>query len=155
MKALTVYQPWATLISAKAKPYEFRGYPAPKFVRQQRIGIHASARPVRKGEVWELIERLRGPEAWTTCLIPDLALPILERAFHDPPSMPLSSMVCTVRLGDPVLGYSIVEEFGGVLNDSDRDEHANWAWPMLDVEPLAPIIPMRGLQGFWNWNGHG
>jgi hypothetical protein len=27
----------------------------------------------------------------------------------------------------------------------------NWAWPMLEVEPLTPPVPTRGAQGFWEW----
>ena len=51
VKALTIWQPWATLIMIGAKPHEFRGYPAPRFVRNQRIVIHAGARPVKPAEV--------------------------------------------------------------------------------------------------------
>jgi len=32
MKALTIWQPWASLIMAGYKPYEFRGWPAYGYV---------------------------------------------------------------------------------------------------------------------------
>lgn len=42
--ALTVWQPWATLIAIGAKPFEFRGWAAPKAYQGQRIAIHAGSR---------------------------------------------------------------------------------------------------------------
>lgn len=38
-----------------------------------------------------------------------------------------------------------------LLKDSNRTEHTNWGWPMLDVERLLPPVPARGAQGFWKW----
>lgn len=151
MKALTIWQPWASLIVAGAKPYEFRGWAAPHAYRGRDLAIHAGARPVKRGEIADLIYRLRNPaEAWTTCLKPD-ALPLLERWHSNPGMLPLSSVLGIVRLGEPLRAHEIVGEFGGRLNDSDRDQHSNWAWPVTDMRPLAPIAPARGAQGFWNW----
>ncbi len=153
MKALTVWQPWASLIALSLKPYEFRGWPAPRALIGQRIAIHAGARPVRREEVADLILRFRGPEAWTTCLRPE-ALAFLERVHQDPSLLPRSHVVCTAVLGTPVRSWQIVREFGGVINDSSRNAHSNWAWPLSDVQPLEPPIAARGAQGFWDWKGH-
>lgn len=170
MKALTIYQPWASLIMAGAKPFEFRGWnPRERggsyaALIGQRIVIHASARKIDLGEVHALLDILkRGSDAWKaeTCLHPDLAIPVLERAAnrdHTVPcslkhgDLPRSAGLGTAVLGEPRNGFDIAEEFGVPrANDSDRDEHANWGWPMLDVEVWDEPVPMRGLQGFWNW----
>lgn len=150
LKALTVWQPWASLIIAGVKPYEFRGWPAPHAVRGSEIAIHAGARPVRRAEIADLIVRLRSPDAWTTGLKPE-ALPLLERWHASVGLLPLSSVIGTAMLGEPRRAYEIVANLGGHINDSDRHEHANWAWPMLDVRALAPIVPAKGAQGFWDW----
>ncbi|MER8403611.1 ASCH domain-containing protein [Mesorhizobium sp. M1307] len=150
MKALTIWQPWATLIIAGVKPYEFRGWPAPKALRGTRIAIHAGARPVRKAELADLIIRLRSTESWSTALKPE-ALAMLERWHSNPFALPLASIIGTAMLGEPKLAHDIVAEFGAKLNDSDRDEHTNWAWPLSDIVPLEPIQPAKGLQGFWDW----
>ena len=149
--AITIWQPWASLIILGAKPYEFRGWPAPKAYRGRRIAIHAGARPVRKAEVADLLVRLSGPEAWTTCLRPEIARPILEQLHACPKAAVLSHVLGTAILGEPVRGYQIVGEFGGVLNDSDRAEHSNWGWPLTSIQPLEPPVPAKGLQGFWPW----
>lgn len=167
MKALTVYQPWASLIVAGAKPYEFRGWnPREKggayaALIGQRIVIHASARPIERGVVggmWEM-QTLRAPIAKEMCLYRDKALPVLDAAMamtmkgaDGSLGLPMSAGIGTAILGEPRNGWDIAEEFGVPrANDSDRDEHANWGWPMLEVERWEEPIPMRGAQGFWNW----
>lgn len=161
MKALTIWQPWASLIIAGAKPYEFRGGRAPRSLIGQRIVIHAAARKIDRDEVEVLyhilLHRERSPgltiAAAETCLHPEQALPILRRAWTpgDEP-LPLSAGIGTAIIGEPRLGTEIAEEFGVPrANDSDRDSHANWGWPMLEVEAWETPIPMRGAQGFWNW----
>lgn len=154
MKALTIWQPWASLILIGAKPYEFRGWKVPGFMLGQRIAIHAGARPVKPGEVKDLIARLATPSlAWSTALRAEVALPLLELALRNPSSLPRSSLLCTAVLGQAVNGFSVAGEFGGVVNDSDRAEQANWAWPLSDIEPLVPPVEAKGAQGFWDWSG--
>jgi hypothetical protein len=38
-----------------------------------------------------------------------------------------------------------------LLNDSDRLEHSNWAWPMTDMRRFDAPIMVPGHQGFWNY----
>lgn len=161
MKALTIWQPWASLIMAGAKPYEFRKWRAHRSLIGQRIVIHASAKKIDKPMASDLYHILtyRGASdeialaAAETCLIPEKALPILGAAWmpHRAP-LPLAAGLGTAILGEPRLGTDIAEEFGVPrANDSDRDEHANWGWPLTDIEIWDEPIPMKGAQGFWNW----
>lgn len=167
MKALTIYQPWASLIMAGAKPYEFRGW-SPRIrggayaaLIGQRIVIHASTRKIDMVECRQLQHTLRAGDAdeiAMTCLHPDRALPILEKALdrdiqlQGHGDLPWGVGLGTAVLGEPRNGYDIAEEFGlEHVNDSDRDEHANFGWPMLDVEIWDFPVEARGLQGFWNW----
>lgn len=158
MKALTIYQPWASLVIAGAKPYEFRGWnprhrgPSYAALIGQRIAIHASKRMMKPYEVRALISDLEhgGERAAITCLHPDSALPILQDAMTK--GLPLAALLGTAILGEPRNGIDIAEEFGVPrANDSDRDAHANWGWPMLEIERFDTPIPARGFQGFWNW----
>lgn len=158
MKALTIWQPWASLIMAGAKPYEFRGWRAPRSLIGQRVVIHAAARKIDGEDLTLLFNVLALREksaeiaraAAETCLIPEKAIPVLNRAFGG--ELWMSAGIGTAVIGEPRIGTDIAEEFGVPrANDSDRDEHANWGWPMLDVEAWETPIPMRGAQGFWNW----
>jgi hypothetical protein len=153
MKALTIWQPWATLIMIGAKPYEFRSWLAPRSVVGKRIVIHAGSRPIRKDEVDDLIERLTDPErAWSTCLNPDIALPFL-RSLDRADQLPLGAGLGTALLGTPKVGGAIAQEFGGdaALTRFQNDRETNWGWPMLEIEPWETPLPMSGKQGLWNW----
>lgn len=149
LKTLTTWQPWASLIMAGLKPYEFRTWPAPRRLHGTRIAIHAGARPVRVDEINDLRVRLAGRHPWTTCLKPE-ALALLDRWALSPESLPRSCVLGTVMLGEPVRARDIVSEFGGNM-DSLGDEFSNWAWPMSDIEHFEPPQPASGAQGLWDW----
>lgn len=142
MKAITVWQPWATLIAAGAKTHEFRSWPVPRWVVGQRVAIHAGARKVRQAELNELRLALDGRE-WNG-LDRERARPVLEA---HPASFVLSAVVCTVVIGNPLSPHEVAQR-----NDSDRAAHFQWAWPLTDVERFDPPIPSRGAQGFWEWS---
>lgn len=167
MKALTIWQPWASLIMVGAKPYEFRAWRFPSRMIGDRVVNHAGSRPMRIGEILDLIDRLKSPAAWSTALIRDKAMPILELALQQvtrpkisegdmfeeaaPPHLPVAAGLGTFALGEPRNGNDIAREFGMPVNDSDRNEEANWGWPVNDVEPFIQPIPAKGAQGFWPW----
>lgn len=151
MKALTLWQPWASLVIAGCKPYEFRGWRAPRSIVGQRIVIHASARRVAPREVDQLRRLLQagGRYAAQTCLTPvDVALKVLSAG-----EWPLGVGMGTAIVGEPRSGAEIGADFGAInaVNDSDRELHCNWGWPMLEIEAWPHPIPMRGAQGLWNW----
>lgn len=160
MKALTVWQPWTSLIAIGAKPYEFRGWRPPESLIGQRLAIHAGARPMRRAEVLALrIALTKTVRNTGACLLPDLAIPLLDRILEQPKSavptfLPLAHVLCTVTVGEPKSGEECAREFGDDAgNDSDREGTFNWGWPMLDIELLEPPVPARGLQGLWTWSG--
>jgi hypothetical protein len=168
MKALTIYQPWASLIMAGAKPYEFRkwsprerGGAYGKLIGQ-RVVIHASSRRIRSREMAYILDRIGegGDAAAGLCLHLDKATPVLDAAYamslcDDDGSgtwLRYGVGLGTAILGEPRNGVEVAGEFGlSWANDSDRRDHANFAWPMLDVDVWGEPIPMRGFQGFWNW----
>jgi hypothetical protein len=153
MKALTVWQPWATLIAIGAKPYEFRGWKPPKSMIGQRLAIHAGARPIRRVEVLELLNQCKHPEHYgRPSFHVERALPVLRACYDGTAALPLSHIVCTVTLGEPKRGDLCAVEFGeDAANDSNRDGTFNWGWPMLEVAELQPPVSARGAQGFWDW----
>lgn len=148
---LTVWSPWASLIAVGAKPYEFRKNPPPKTYPGRRIAIHAAKRPIVIDEVEQLLRVLDSKNAWRTCLIPSIAIPLLERFLAEPKIVPYSSILCTVTLGAARDSFDIAREFGGHINDSDRDEHSNFGWPMLDIRAVVPPVEHKGQQGWSRW----
>jgi hypothetical protein len=146
MKALTIWQPWASLIIAGAKPWEWRGWPAPRSIVGQRIVIHAGARAPRHSEIVDILQQLHYGDS---SLIADIAASLLYRTHLA--SWPLSAGVGTAILGKPIGALEWAREHCKDGFDSDRIDHHKFAWPLTEIEPFEPIVPARGGQGLWNW----
>ena len=149
--AITIWQPWASLIAAGAKPFEFRSWPAPRSLIGRRVAIHAGARQMRLPETQEL---------WARCRLnlPDfglhnkLACDVLMRMLERPSLVPHGAVLCLATLGQPLRNAELAAALGEQwVNDSDRQEHSNWGWPLTDIDLLEPYIPARGAQGWWRW----
>lgn len=147
MKALTIWQPWATLIMAGAKPWEWRGWPPPRRLIGQRIAIHAGARPVKKAEIEELLDEIHNGES---SLVADLAQELLE-GWHRR-VWPLSSVLGTATLGEPIDALAWAAQHLKAGYDSGRIDHHKVAWPLTDIARFEPPVPARGAQGFWDWH---
>lgn len=152
MKALTIWQPWASLVMIGAKPYEFRRWDyrerAPS-LEGQRIVIHAGARPVKAAEVEDIIARMADR---LSSLRAEIAMPLLLRlrdAYKCQGVVELSAGLGTAILGKP---KSVTALFSSPA-DSDRIDHHMWAWPLTDIRAFEVPIQTRGAQGFWNWPG--
>jgi hypothetical protein len=145
MKAITVWQPWASLIAGGMKPYEFRRW-EPVGQVGQRIAIHAGARRVNMQEVYALILQIQKGEKGAA-LRPE-ALPLLQQVLDGTLSLANSHILCTVRLGRPIRATDLPPEWA----DSERASEHVFAWPMEDIKLLTPPEPAKGAQGFWNWS---
>lgn len=155
MRALTVWQPWASLIMIGAKPYEFRGRSYLEYMNHpqpgERIVIHAGVRPVKPTEIEDLLARL-GDEEDGTGLIVEHARELLERvhAAWKCRLLPLGAGLGSAVIGKPRNAGAI---FGRLVVDDSYRSQFNWAWPFTDVRPFSAPVPARGFQGFWQWPG--
>ena len=123
MKALTIWQPWASLLASGRKKYETRSW-ATSY--RGPIAIHAAKRPVRQtidapGELDHLpTGAVVGTALLTRCnLITEefvAKLTPMERA-----------------LGDFTLG--------------------RYAWEFHGRVPADTPVPAKGMQGLWEWRG--
>lgn len=149
LEAITLYQPWATLVAIGAKRFEFRGWPPPRRLVGRRIAIHAGARKIPKTELRELLVKLQGPRWRETGIpAPDLAVPLLEQALSNPTIFPLGVVVCTAGLGRPLRGVELSAALG---TDPVPGADTNWGWPLMNIQVLEPAVPARGDKGFWEW----
>jgi hypothetical protein len=150
MMALTVWQPWASLIVLGAKPWEFRHWDYTTRTRYahllgQRIVIHAGARAIKRDEIDDILARIADG---TSALDGTIATPLLERikaAYKGRGVIELSA-----GLGTAVIGMPRRVVFRGVI-DSDRLDHSVYGWPLSDIQPFPHPVPCRGSQGFWRW----
>lgn len=151
MKALTLWEPWASLIMIGAKPYEFRRWnftdkPHLAKLVGQRIVIHAGARPVKKGELQDIIERIDEGES---ALVSKIARPFVEKILAGEIRLPMASALGTAVIGQPQNSFEL---FKHIVADSDRLDQQMYAWPVSDVQAFPSPIPAAGAQGFWNWS---
>lgn len=155
-KALTIWQPWASLIMLGAKPYEFRRWnfgdkPHLAKLIGRRIVIHAGARAMRDDELMDVLARIEEGES---ALAPQIAAPFVNallnacKAVRDA-SAPRQAALGTATLGEP---RNVVDLFKDEVADSDRLDQHMYAWPLTDIQTFPEPIPAAGAQGFWNWS---
>ncbi|BEV44738.1 hypothetical protein [Afipia carboxidovorans] len=153
-KALTIWQPWASLVMIGAKPWEFRRWsftdrPGLRKLVGQRIVIHAGARPPKPSEVRDILARIEGGES---ALEADRARPWLE-GLHwallekKVGGAPLAAALGTAVIGEPVKASKLFDK----VADSDRIDQHMYAWPLTDIDAWKKPVKAAGAQGFWNW----
>lgn len=150
MKALTVWQPWSSLIAHGWKGYEFRPKPPPRGVIGHRVAIHASKRPMKMAEIRDLQKVLHNAQDARQHGF-DSRLEALrfvnELAWKEPP--PLGAFVCTAVVGEPLTRAEMAAMLDIPADDLDG---LNYAIPLRQARP-CPHIPARGYQGWWNVPG--
>ena len=136
MKAISLWQPWATLICIGSKQYETRSW-STKY--RGLLAIHAAKRPIQRLEITDDIESA------------------LIRHGERVARLPLGAILCIVRLIDVVPTEQVV-----ALAASDwriKNEElcfgnyapGRFAWKMEMVKVAPDPIPAKGAQGLWEW----
>jgi activating signal cointegrator 1 len=176
MKAISLWQPWASLIACGAKPYETRHWAPPLEFTGTTIAIHA-AKKIDKSAAEMATELMYGQfdnhgglaERLEASWGGDEAADDLMEKFGET-IMPAGCVVCTVRLeaafqvGEPDENASVpaarivrrlamrpMLEYVNVPYDKFGDySPGRWAWLLRDVKPLKPPSPVVGHQGFFN-----
>lgn len=149
MKAITIKQPWASLIVEGVKDIENRTW-ATKF--RGRVLIHASAKPVN----------MRNPnnvftsQQWDTLTI-DKKVQLMSNGTSYLP-LSNSSIIGSVEIVDCVINHSSVwaERTDGVLvgNKFFTKEDTNTIYNWILANPIMfPVpIPAKGRLSFWDYS---
>jgi len=153
VSAITLHQPWASLIALGIKTVETRSWPGPARLVGRRIAVHAGKRLVRQPD--DAIDReLRA------CLGEDW------RAF-----IPTGAVVATVTLAGMARVEHIDRSSGHAVHDDGIEvgcvvgrgrtpidpwgdfSAGRWLWFLDGVATLPEPVPAVGHQGFWHWDG--
>lgn len=128
MKAITIKQPWASLIVHGIKDIENRTWPCPKKYIGQRVLIHASANK---------------KEGWCLNGIQGSALRRSESCLYstDYDNLPFASIIGSVEIVDCVQNHPSIWAEKGVYN---------WvlANPILYAKPIKNV---KGKLSFWDY----
>lgn len=163
MKALTIWQSWASLIAVGEKVYETRSWPT-KY--RGPIAIHAAMKDPAKAPIWtpELVKYAShnekiGPAIFlpTGCVIATGELVNVWHIVHHPGTdidvskhidVGAESMVEDKH--DPrFYDYFVPSEKELALGDWTPGRYA-WEIRNVQIMPIAPGV--KGKQGLWNWD---
>jgi len=129
MKAITLIQPWATLVAIGAKQIETRGW---RTFYRGPLAIHASKRL----PAWQFRDTLEA------------------HGIHSFMQLPLGAIIATCTLVDCVRitpdNVPSAPEF--YFGDYTL---GRWAWHLSNVKALDEPMPARGSLGLWEWPGPG
>lgn len=147
VKAITIWQPYASLMIEQIKVWEFRSWALAGHLIGRTIALHAAARPV---PVSLLIALERDLLAGELGVLRDgsvcRALDLLEALRRGERVLPLGAILGTVSFGPPV---ACDRQFGPA---PAFDPHpAAVAWAVRNPIQFERPIPAKGKQGFWNW----
>lgn len=171
MKALTLWQPWASLVAGGLKQIETRSWTTRY---RGPLAIHAAATVPTEVRYKILNERIRGRHhsyygGDGPILNALYNLKFRDGGYIDMPGsrdLPLGAVVATCELVDVIPTERTLEgEADGwrtagldrVLVVSPRERHfgdyseGRFAWLLDNVEELPEPIPARGRQGLWDW----
>ncbi len=134
MKALTLWQPWASLIAWGHKEYETRSWAT---AYRGPLAIHAG----KMSNAQELFD--------TNYYYKNALL----KHWHKPDDLPKSAVLCIVNLVACVQTDSLRDTI--LLSQQERNfgdwSHGRWAWRLEMVEVLKEPITVTGAQGLWTW----
>lgn len=128
MKALTLTQPWATLMALGAKRIETRSW-STRY--RGPVAIHAAKWFPRYAREFAEVERTLG---------------------RLPGRLPLGAVVATARLVDVRPTQEVAPSTSALERLYGDYTPGRFGWILADVVPLPEPIPARGSLGLWEWN---
>lgn len=158
--AITVYQPWASLIPLGAKRYETRHWKPSRELIGELIAIHAGRNREELDSIEATMITMRGwdeerKRQYVSSDPRGVYLRHLQTALtghsRTPSDLPLGVILCICRL----VGVHNVETIRGDLDQRERGfgnyADGRYAWELEVVQVFDPPIPQAGQQGIWRW----
>lgn len=140
MKAITIYQPWASLIAIGAKEFETRSWSTSY---RGPIAIHAAKNDNFNTEFNKIFDSITAGH--------------MIRAFNQAgelkafKNMPLGCIVAVAELVDVIKTDNFIPSHQERLFGDWS--FGRYAWKLANVTMLTDPAPARGKQGLWNWEG--
>ncbi len=164
MKAITIWQPWASLIACGAKKFETRSW-ATSY--RGLIAIHAAAKNpetifIEPNTIWEMkkvlnidsFEELPFGGIIATAELVDC----LHIVYHPGTNIDKAKLI-------PIGAESLTNDkhhpdFGKYIVPTEQEmlfgdwTPGRYAWELANVKMLAEPVPAKGRQRLWNWEGY-
>jgi hypothetical protein len=149
MKAITLQQPWATLVAVGAKRIETRSWSTSY---RGPLAITASKGWPKKAQMIALsspfIERLNEAN-----YLPDIPLGMVVATCSLVDCLPMEAHICLPGIFDeyPDLNTSQERKFGDFDVFDRKNGRRRWAFVLEDVQHLEKPIPVKGGLNLWEW----
>jgi hypothetical protein len=152
--AVTLHQPWASLIAWGLKRFETRSWSTPY---RGRLIIHAGLVKDSLKPIDEFITWWRGrlvPEAVRGDFPAQMVEAMTARGLERSSALPLGCAVCLVDL---VACLEI--DAALIAGQTEQERLFGWwevgrfAWQLENVRPFVPPLEVRGSQKLWIWTG--
>jgi activating signal cointegrator 1 len=142
VKAISLWQPWATAIACGAKRIETRGW-ATNYTG--RIAIHAAKKWDRDLEAtfWNLLHDQ--PEFHE----------LMRKDHFDPRHLPLGAVIATATLECVRRTEDLRDTLSPLERALGNYEDGRCGWMLSDIVAFERPIYTRGYQQLWNWNYEG
>lgn len=142
MRAVTIRQPWATLIALGEKRFETRSW-ATK--HRGAIAIHAGKAVDKKA-----------------CAHPAIKTILSKHGYSTPNDLPIGAVIATGVLMDCWQSFTqeaqvVLESAGRIKNINAFEEcvgdytEGRYAWELDQMNILQKPIPAKGYLSLWNW----
>lgn len=144
MKAISLWQPWASAIPAGLKQYETRSFQPPAKYIGQRIAIHAALKEDHKLWKWWC-------EVVVGCAHRQAAFSAIGVKNFD--QLPRGAIVATAVLSGCLPTWKLLH--GGMISDEERAwgdyGTGRYGWQLTNIMWVKPALPIKGRQGWFDW----
>lgn len=155
MKAITLWQPWASLLACDAKKFETRSW-ATSY--RGPIVIHAAQRPFDMDkylfdrELHLFAEALQLPDIYSFSTLPLGSIVACAELVGcwEIAADPLGPFICRPHMADGKTFEHVVTGNEVLFGDWTP---GRYAWEFANMNMLPEPIPAKGKQGLWNWEG--
>lgn len=176
MKAITIWQPWASLLACGAKQYETRSWET-KY--RGPIAIHAAAKSIKSilKDCFPLGEWSYAPDYEAKRIFLNAVENALQKQID---TLPVGGVIATAELVNcwrivynPGANVEVARhipvgaeldvpkkhpDFYRYIVPTEREMlfgewvPGRYAWEFENIKILSNPIPVKGAQGLWNWN---
>lgn len=136
MKALTLTEPWATLMRLEEKRVETRSWKLPNYIIGQEVAIHSA----------------KGYPKWAQdmCNLPQFHSSLRPDGNYAYPELHRGHVLCVVKF----IGCRFTEDVRNQISDKEMAfgdyEDGRFAWFSEFVTKIDTPIPAVGHLGFWD-----
>ena len=145
MKAISIWQPHASLWLSGRKRYETRSWPLPRSLIGQRIAVHASKSMEDLRDFAEYLADLRDGGGDCDPLVRVYLDTLATLGFRTFGDLPRGALLGTLIV-DAALPSASLEDPGPFGNFAP----GRYAWPGRDATLFSRPVPYRGQQGFFD-----